>query len=134
MRSSIVRIILRRFQESSFQVTGTVHDPFDAHGLAVGAVKDQMICEAPADGKRPHTLKLGRTKSPRLTNLGKLSQQLRSPVERFQKALGHVSRGVIEMPTVLIREVGFSAARKGNGMFHFAARAFLRMRSSVALL
>ncbi len=128
---SSVRIILRRLQKSSFQVARAVHDSFNAHALAVGAVKNQMISESSAHGERPHTLKLGRTKPPRLTNLRKFNQQ---PCFRVQKTLGHFNRRVVEIPPILIGDVGFGPARQGNGMLHFAARAFLRMRSSVALL
>ena len=111
-----------------------MHDPLDAHGTARGAIENKMISKAPADGQGANTLKLRRAEPSDMANLRKLRQQIGSGVVGLQEALGHINRGVVQVPTILVREVGFRAAREGDGVLHFVARAFLRIRSSVVLV
>ena len=128
------RIILRRFQKTPLQITGTMHDPLNAHGTPRGAIENKMVGKASADGQGANALKLGRAKSSGLANFRKLRQQSGPGIEGLQKSLGHIDRGVVQIPPILVREVGFRAAREGDGVLHFVARAFLRIRSSVALV
>ena len=111
-----------------------MHDPLDAHGTARGAVESKMVGETSADGQGANALKLWRVKSSGLTDFRKLRQQTGSGIEGLQESLGHNDRGVVQIPPVLVREIGFGAAREGDSVLHFVARAFLRIRSNVVLV
>ena len=128
------RIIFRRFQKTSLQIAGTVHDPLDAHGTARGAIENKMIGKASADGQRANALQLRGAKSSGLPNLRKLRQPIHSGIESLQESFGHNDRGVVQIPPILVREVGFRATGEGDRVLHFVARAFLRIRSSVVLV
>jgi len=111
-----------------------MHDPLNAYGTARGAVENKMIGKASPHGQRANTLKLRRAEPSGLANLRELRQPIGSGIEGLQESLAHINRGVVQIPPILVREVGFGAAREGDGVLHFVARAFLRIRSSVALL
>ena len=111
-----------------------MHDPLDGHGTPRGAIENKMVGKTSTHGQRANALKLWRAKSSGLTDFRRLRQQTGSGIEGLQESLGHIDRGVVQIPSVLVREVSFRAAREGDGVLHFVACAFLRIRFNVALV
>jgi len=93
-----------------------------------------MVAEWAFDHQRLGAAKLRRAKPSGVARLRKVLQQFDPGIEGFEKTLRDLGSGVIQIPAILIGEIGLGTPGKGDTEAHLRARAFFRTRPSVAWL
>ncbi len=109
---------LRRFQHSARQISRAVHDALNGQFAWCGSIENQMDAEAAANRERADAPQLWRAEPPKTTKLWLLSEPRHRAIKRLQETFRHFTASIIEIPSVLVREIYLSASGDAHAHAH----------------